>query len=166
MNKFKEGLKVEATKEDILKEKIDIAIIQAISDVKPETKEDMTEKLTYLVNINLILTNFRELDQLFQKYFNRKDRFSLSGENKGDKKPKKKSEFFEKIHTAIINAIMNVKVEERQEVLQKTEYMMNINRVLEDIDELESIIKPFLTAKYKENKWANKPIEEKSRDDD
>lgn len=52
------------------KSKLDLAVINAISNTEPKTRQETLFKLTYLQNINAILDNYEYLEPILSKHLN------------------------------------------------------------------------------------------------
>lgn len=63
----------------------------------------------------------------------------------------RKLEFEDKIATAVYMAILDVKAESKEEEMKKMEYMMNINKIICNYEEL----RPILTEFFERKKYNN-----------
>lgn len=59
----------------------------------------------------------------------------------------RKLEFEDKIATAVYMAILDVKAESKEEEMKKMEYMMNINKIICNYEELRPILTEFFERK-------------------
>lgn len=77
MNDFKKSLKAQKNAHEKqnqieLKDKIAIAVSQAIKDIDVENNEDQIMKTEYMLNLNKIIYNYEELRPIFTKFFEEK----------------------------------------------------------------------------------------------
>lgn len=81
MNDFKKSLKVQKNAHEKqnqieFKEKIAIAVSQAIKDIDVENNEDQIMKTEYMLNLNKIIYNYEELRPIFTKFFEEKNKWN------------------------------------------------------------------------------------------
>lgn len=65
----------------------------------------------------------------------------------------RKLEFKDKIALAVYTAIQDIETQNSQEEFIKTEYMMNINKVICDYEELRPILTEYFEKKKRKEKW-------------
>ena len=63
------------------------------------------------------------------------------------------NEFKDKIALAVYTAIQDIETQNSQEEFIKTEYMMNINKVICDYEELRPILTEYFEKKKRKEKW-------------
>ncbi len=86
MNEFKESLRaVEDTYEKQgqkleFKDKIALAVYNAILDLKPQDKTEEVMRLEYLMNLNKIICNYEEIKPVMAKFFGEKFKNEKFGE--------------------------------------------------------------------------------------
>lgn len=64
-----------------------------------------------------------------------------------------KIELKDKIALAVSQAIHNLEVEDGEEQIMKTEYMLNLNKIIYNYEELRPIFTKFFEEKKEKNKW-------------
>ena len=62
-------------------------------------------------------------------------------------------EFKDKIALAVYMAIQDIETQNSQEEFIKTEYMMNINKVICNYEELRPILTEYFEKKKRKEKW-------------
>lgn len=65
----------------------------------------------------------------------------------------RKLEFKDKIALAVYMAIQDIEPQNSQEVFIKTEYMMNINKVICNYEELRPVLTEYFEKKKRKEKW-------------
>ena len=63
-----------SARQQTFKDKIGLAICEAIEKVEVKTRDEEIMKTEYMMNINKILSNYEELRPLFMSYFENKKR--------------------------------------------------------------------------------------------
>ena len=78
---------------------------------------------------------------------------SLKAVEKNYKNIGRKLEFKDKIALAVYMAIQDIETQNSQEEFIKTEYMMNINKVICNYEELKPILTEYFEKKKRKEKW-------------
>ncbi len=65
----------------------------------------------------------------------------------------KKMSIEDKIALAVYQSIMEVPTESREEEIIKMEYLMNMNKILSNYEELKPLLTEYFNKKRKEQKW-------------
>lgn len=68
----------------------------------------------------------------------------------------RKFEFQDKVALAVYNAILDLDTESKDEELMKIEYLMNLNKIICNYEELRPVMNQFFGEKYKNNKFGEK----------
>ena len=70
-----------------------------------------------------------------------------------------KLDFQDKVALAVYNAILDLDTENEKEEIMKIEYLMNINKIICNYEELRPVMNSFFGEKYKNNKFGEKEYE-------
>lgn len=69
------------------------------------------------------------------------------------KKQGKKLEFKDKVALAVYDAILDVPVQNQEEMLMRTEMVMNINKYICNYEELRPVLTRYFEEKSRKEKW-------------